>query len=349
MSNPSEKIEPTGLFQIPASMAAGMIEPAIKFGQVMDPEEYIQSLPEPMKKRIKALKKLQLEFLGHDADFYNEVHGLEVKYDKQHQKLYQERKLILNGEHEPTDEECQYDEPEKSEELSKELADKVKVEDSTEPKPTHKFDDSTKGIPDFWLTIFRNVDLLAEMLQTKDEPILSHLQDIQLKLLSDPMGFTLEFHFEANEYFTNTVLTKTYEMKCSPSEDDPFSFDGPEIVKCKGCKIDWKEGKDATKKTIKKKQKHKTKSAVRTIVKEVDTDSFFNFFSPPEQLDDEECEEAVQEVLNADFEIGHYIRERIVPRAVLYYTGEALEDEDDEDFEEEDDGEMGEEEEDEME
>lgn len=49
-------------------------------------------------------------------------------------------------------------------------------------------------------------------------------------------------------------------------------------------------------------------------------------------------------VLTSDFEIGHYIRERIIPRAVLYYTGEGLEDEDDEDYddeEEEDDSEDG--------
>jgi len=31
-------------------------------------------------------------------------------------------------------------------------------------------------------------------------------------------------------------------------------------------------------------------------------------------------------LLAADFEIGHFIRERIVPRAVLYFTGEALDD-----------------------
>lgn len=30
--------------------------------------------------------------------------------------------------------------------------------------------------------------------------------------------------------------------------------------------------------------------------------------------------------LATDFEIGHFFRERIVPRAVLYFTGEALED-----------------------
>lgn len=32
--------------------------------------------------------------------------------------------------------------------------------------------------------------------------------------------------------------------------------------------------------------------------------------------------------LASDFEIGHFFRERVVPRAVLYFTGEAIEDND---------------------
>lgn len=39
--------------------------------------------------------------------------------------------------------------------------------------------------------------------------------------------------------------------------------------------------------------------------------------------------------MTADFEIGHYIRERVVSRAVLLYTGEGLDDDDDDDYEEE--------------
>ena len=39
-------------------------------------------------------------------------------------------------------------------------------------------------------------------------------------------------------------------------------------------------------------------------------------------LEDEDSEFT----LATDFEIGHFFRERIVPRAVLYFTGEALED-----------------------
>ena len=40
-------------------------------------------------------------------------------------------------------------------------------------------------------------------------------------------------------------------------------------------------------------------------------------------------DEDTEALLAADFEIGHFIRERIVPRAVLYFTGEALENDDD--------------------
>ena len=97
-------------------------------------------------------------------------------------------------------------------------------------------------------------------------------------------AFTLHFHFHPNDYFTNTVLTKEYHMKCEPSEDDPFSFEGPEIYKCTGCAVNWKQGKNLTVKTVKKKQKHKSKGNVRTVTKTVKNDSFFNFFDPVRPL-----------------------------------------------------------------
>merc|ERR1711864_37177 len=130
-------------------------------------------------------------------------------------------------------------------------------------------------------------------------------------------------------------MGKQYEMKCEPQEDDPFAFEGPEIFKCVGCQVDWAKGKNLTVKQVKKKQK--SKGSVRVITKQVKADSFFNFFDPPTVPDDPnaEVDEDTQALLTADFEIGHYIRERIVPRAVLFFTGEALEDESD--FEEEED------------
>merc|ERR1719361_2598841 len=125
-------------------------------------------------------------------------------------------------------------------------------------------------------------------------------------------------------------------MKCVPPEDAPFSFDGPEIYSCKGCSIDWKEGKNLTVKTVKKKQKNKKNGNVRTTTKEVKNSSFFNFFNPPQLPDDPEddVDDVTNETLATDFEIGYYIRERIIPKAVLFFTGEALADEYDEGEEE---------------
>ncbi|KAI4545718.1 hypothetical protein MG293_005984 [Ovis ammon polii] len=54
----------------------------------------------------------------------------------------------------------------------------------------------------------------------------------------------------------------------------------------------------------------------------------------PESGDLDDDSEAI---LAADFEIGHFLRERIIPRSVLYFTGEAIEDDDDDYDEEEQD------------
>lgn len=178
------------------------------------------------------------------------------------------------------------------------------------------------GVPDFWLTIFQNVSLLSDYLQEYDEPILKFLQDIKLSHDIEPMGFTLFFHFAPNPYFTNNILTKRYYLKCELDEEDPFKFEGPEIFKCEGCKIDWNQEKNVTVKLVKKKQRHKSKGLIRTVMREVPNDSFFNFFSPPNIPDTlDEIDEETRTALSSDFEIGHYLRERIIPRAVLYYTG----------------------------
>lgn len=299
--------------------------------------EQMQNLPAPVKRRIKALKQLQLVTTNIEAKFYEEVHALECAYYKMCAPLYEKRSDIISGVYEPTDEQCVWESDDEEEGLTNDLKTKANLEDDKEPKKEEGENEDIKGIPDFWLTIFKNVETLADMVQEHDEPILKHLYDIKVIFLeSNPMGFVLEFHFEPNEYFSNSVLTKEYHMKCTPEKNDPFSFEGPEIYKCKGCVIDWKKGKNVTVKTIKKNQKHKSRGSIRTVTKTVQNDSFFNFFSPPIVPDDSEAEidDDTQALLSSDFEIGHYIRERIIPRAVLYYTGEGLEDED-EDYEEE--------------
>jgi len=322
------------LLQDPAVLAALQGKLGSMVGQ---PSGYIQSLPAPVKKRIKALKKIQLEATKIEAKFYSEVHALECKYHALYTPHYDSRTKITAGDYEPTEEECDWpsdkeDESDDEKEISEGVKEKAKLEEKPE-------DADIKGIPCFWLTIFKNVEMLAEMVQEADEPVLEKLKDITVTFTeSNPMGFTLYFHFDKNEFFTNPVLTKHYEMKCEPQEDDPFAFEGPEIFKCTGCTVDWVKGKNLTVKQVKKKQKHKSKGSVRVITKQVKADSFFNFFDPPTVPDDPnaEVDEDTQALLTADFEIGHYIRERIVPRAVLFFTGEALEDDSDYEEEEED-------------
>jgi len=331
-----------------AAMVAELLKNPALFSMMN--ADYISSLPAPVKRRLKALKKIQLESTKIEAKFYEEVHKLECKYHEMYQPLYQKRSKITKGEYEPNEDECQWpsDDEEDDEDLASDMKDKAKIEDEKTKNEAEEKD--IKGVPDFWLTIFKNVDMLQEMVQEADEPVLSQLTDITVTFSEAPMGFTLHFYFAPNDYFSNSILTKEYEMKCEPSEDDPFSFEGPEIFKCKGSTINWKEpGKNLTVKTVKKKQKHKNKGNVRTITKQVKSDSFFNFFDPPPISDDPDADvdPETQDLLTADFEIGHYIRDRIIPRAVLYFTGEALEEdegEEEEDFDEE--GEEGEEEED---
>lgn len=50
-----------------------------------------------------------------------------------------------------------------------------------------KQEENVKGVPEFWLTIFKNVNLLAEMVQPHDEPILKHLTDIKVHFVEEPM------------------------------------------------------------------------------------------------------------------------------------------------------------------
>ena len=50
-----------------------------------------------MKKRLKALKKLQFEATKIEAKFYEEIHALEVKYHQQYVPLYEKRAQITKG------------------------------------------------------------------------------------------------------------------------------------------------------------------------------------------------------------------------------------------------------------
>ena len=57
-------------------------------------------------------------------------------------------------------------------------------------------------------------------------------------------------------------------------------------------------------------------------------------FVPPEVPESGDLDDDSEAILTADFEIGHFLHAHIIPRSVLCFTGEAIEDDDD-DYDEE--------------
>lgn len=232
-------------------------------------EKYLQELSPDIHKKLLALKKLQMETMDLSAEFHLKVHVLENEYLSKHEKIFQKRSEIINGDYVPIETECEV-----SDEIggiSQRLS-QIAVESDQEVVT------SGKGIPDFWLTVFKLVPQMDQMVREYDEPILKHLTDVRIHSQVEPvLSFKLEFHFSPNEFFENAVLEKEYFMKCVPEAGDPFAFDGPEIYKSKGTEIKWKEkGKNVT-----MEMREVDGKAV-----EVKVQSFFNFFEPPELLDD---------------------------------------------------------------
>jgi hypothetical protein len=96
--------------------------------------------------------------------------------------------------------------------------------------------------------------------------------------------------------------------------------------------IQWNKGKNVTVKEEKKTQRHKGKGTIRTITREVPVPSFFDFFHFSLK-DSAEAEEDAG--ASMDIELAEAFKQQLVPQAVFYFTGEAVE---------EDDGEYGEDE-----
>lgn len=164
-----------------ASTLPNSLVEAIKSHQNAEPKA---PLPPAVKRRVNALKKLQLETTNIETKFFKEVHDLECKYHRLYVPLYEKRNTIVNGEYEPADEECEWQSDDEDEGLSSSLKEKVKLE---EVNGQEKPDASEKGIPEFWLTIFKNCNLLSEMMQIHDYPIITHLTDIKTICTEDPM------------------------------------------------------------------------------------------------------------------------------------------------------------------
>ncbi|CAN6457194.1 unnamed protein product [Victoria cruziana] len=272
--------------------------------------DLLESLSPVVRKRVAVLQGIQSQHDELEAKFFEERAALEAKYQKLYEPLYAKRYDIVNG--------------------------VVEVESAkSEPSEENAADDKTStetGVPEFWLTAMRNNEVLADEITERDEGALKYLKDIKWSRVDDPKGFKLEFFFDTNPYFKNSILTKTYHM---------IDDDEPILEKAIGTEIEWFPGKTLTQKILKKKPKKGSKNA-KPITKTEDCESFFNFFNPPQVPEDdndidEDTAERLQNLMEQDYDIGSTIRDKIIPHAVSWYTGEAIQGEDFEDIEGDDD------------
>lgn len=293
---------------------------------------YIESLPAPVRRRINGLKGIQKDHTKLEAAFHEEVLELEKKYFALFTPLYEKRSKVVNGQAEPTEAEI---------EAGAEDDDDEDQEEAKEPKTEKPEDANIKGIPEFWLTAMKNSQALSATITDRDEAALKYITNIRIAY-PDKHGFQLIFEFADNEFFTNKQITKTYFYQDSGYPGD-YIYDH-----ATGDKIDWKEGKDLTVRIESKKQRNKNTKQTRVVKRTVPCESFFNFFTPPnpptgeeEELDDEA--EEISERLELDYGLGEEIKEKLIPRAVDWYTGDALQYEDiddgldDGDYDDEDD------------
>jgi nucleosome assembly protein 1-like 1 len=155
----------------------------------------------------------------------------------------------------------------------------------------------------------------------KDEKVLSHLKDIRYKLLGteNTCDFVIEFEFNPNEYFPQTLLTKSY-----------FFNKDEEIEKTQGCQIGWVSNDKNPRIKISTKKVKKGKK-VETKTTENNVPSFFDIFA------DEDKD-------NLNPEEANFFKEDFFPSSMEYYLnilddldGEDDFDEDDEEDDEDDD------------
>ena len=104
----------------------------------------------------------------------------------------------------------------------------------------------------------------------------------------------------------------------------------PVVAEVVSTSINWQRDKDVTRKWVKRKQKSRRTKQVRYMRELVAVSSFFNFFTtfklPSEEemgnLKAEELE-TLQHQVEADFEIGLALKEKIIPNAFAWYSGDA--------------------------
>ncbi|XP_062014003.1 nucleosome assembly protein 1;3-like [Rosa rugosa] len=192
-------------------------------------------------KRVHVLRQMEGQHKKLEQQFFEDRAALVDKYHQLYKPLYEKRYEIVNGITE---------------------VEGVKTPDQGQEATEEK------GVPNFWLSALKNNKEL--LIMEHDEHALQYLKDIKWSRIHDPKGFRLEFLFDPNPYFRNSVLTKTYYMI---EEHEPIW--SKEI----GTEIDWYPGQSLTISPRKDPKNAKSMTAADICY------SFFTFFKPPQHDD----------------------------------------------------------------
>ncbi|KAF2076681.1 hypothetical protein CYY_001994 [Polysphondylium violaceum] len=241
-------------------------------------------------KRVNALLSLQDKTQDICDQMEKEIEEIKKKYGKLMEPLFEKRGQIVSGSHEPTEEET-----------------KAKEEHSIEGLTS---DASIKGIPNFWLNVLRNDPEFGLIIQESDIEPLSFLSNIVFVDNEtddeEKESFTVEFHFNENEFFTNSVIKKTFDFS-------------EEAMVIENTPIQFKEGKNFTIKKVSKSVKAKGKGkkpASSTKIVEEKVPGFFADFLCPSANEDE-----IDELNEIQNEFCAKLREIILPNAILFFLG----------------------------
>ncbi|CAD8101789.1 unnamed protein product [Paramecium sonneborni] len=274
--------------------------------------------PEEIKKKIKALplkEKLKAVALNYylqqkkklDIELEKEMKKLQIQFDEKAAKIYKASNEIIEGTRLLTEEEL------------KDVDFYLEGEEATQKNQAL----TAEPINGYWFKALKNSDIIAQEIKDRDDPILKSLTKIEYEPQEKSDNFSLNFYFAPNDYFKNTVLKKKFILK-----------DGENPVKSEGTIIEWNDGKNVTRKLIKKKQLEKKSGIVKTISQEVDAESFFIFFKPINLEDKEQIEKWVQENkldkyaerMDIDYDIARMIIDEIIPYSLEYYLGVKIND-----------------------
>ncbi|KAK7198090.1 nucleosome assembly protein-like protein [Novymonas esmeraldas] len=320
----------------PAAHAAGSDNGSEASTSEIDMIAVMNNMTVAERRRVYALQGLLTEYHAIRQRMRAEISALANECAVENAKLFAARTAIVSGARDITEEEMQRagvaaPAAPAAKEASAPAKKGVKVVDPVDEKQNSELAKAAAspsgGIPTFWLTAMSNSEVANSMITEKDRDALTHLTNIEREFVDGDAekGDRLIFHFSPNEYFTNATLTKEYHTEYDDDHGEP------RITDVKGCEIHWKSPKKNLTVTVKqKKQRNKKTGQMRIIEREEPCESFFNFFSPrnpdDDDDDDEDGEDAdlLEQEMEMDVEVGTALTQMVVPRAIYYYTGEAV-------------------------